>query len=112
GASVARRQVGGPIHKAFRRSSSARMDRSRARYIITTALSRGLRMRCPHCGQGRLFSRWARHLEHCSVCGLVYERNPGDTWAFTIVGDRLPVAAVIALGYFDGFRSHPTWWTA
>jgi len=33
----------------------------------------------------------------------VYERSPGDTWAFTIVGDRLPVAVIIVLIYFgDG----------
>jgi hypothetical protein len=30
----------------------------------------------------------------------VYERNPGDTWAFTIIGDRLPVALGIVLLYF------------
>ncbi len=40
------------------------------------------------------------------MCGLVYERNPGDTWAFTIVGDRLPIAAIIALIYFGYGRTH------
>ena len=45
------------------------------------ALRRGLSRRCPHCGQGALFSGWS-HLDRCSACGLVYERNPGDTWAF------------------------------
>ena len=38
--------------------------------------------RCPNCGRGPLFSGWGHHLERCSVCGLIYERNPGDTWAF------------------------------
>jgi uncharacterized protein (DUF983 family) len=71
------------------------------------ALERGLRKRCPHCGRGGLFSGWAHHLERCSHCGLVFERNPGDTWAFTIIGDRLPVAAIIVLVYFGVFRSHP-----
>jgi hypothetical protein len=37
----------------------------------------------------------------------VYERNPGDTWAFTIIGDRLPVAAIIVLIYFGIVRSRP-----
>jgi hypothetical protein len=41
------------------------------------------------------------------VCGLVYERNPGDTWAFTIIGDRLPIGATIALIYFGVVRSRP-----
>lgn len=53
-----------------------------------------------------LFSGFAHHLERCSVCGLVYERNPGDTWAFTILGDRLPVAAMILIVYFGVFRTH------
>jgi hypothetical protein len=54
-----------------------------------------------------MFSGWARHLERCAVCGLVYERNPGDTWAFTIFGDRVPVAAIIVLVYFGFARTHP-----
>jgi uncharacterized protein (DUF983 family) len=74
--------------------------------VILTALRRGIRRRCPHCGQGPLFSGWAHHLERCSVCGLVYERNPGDTWAFTIIGDRLPVAAIIVMIYFGYGRTH------
>jgi uncharacterized protein (DUF983 family) len=80
------------------------MNRTRRQQIVT-ALRRGLGKRCPHCGQGRLFAGW-RHLERCSVCGLVFERNPGDTWAFTIIGDRLPVAAIIVLLYFGFGRSH------
>jgi uncharacterized protein (DUF983 family) len=70
-----------------------------------TALRRGLSRRCPHCGEGPLFSGW-HHLDRCAVCGLVYERNPGDTWAFTIVGDRLPVAAIVVMIYFGIGRSH------
>ena len=71
--------------------------------LISTALRRGLRKRCPHCGEGRLFSGWSQ-LERCSICGLVFARNPGDTWAFTIIGDRLPIGAMIVLIYL--VRSH------
>lgn len=77
------------------------------RHFVLRALRRGLSRRCPHCGQGLLFRGWSHHLERCSVCGLVYERNPGDTWAFTIIGDRLPVAAIIVMIYFGVGRSHP-----
>ena len=76
------------------------------RISTATALKRGLRKRCPHCGAGPLFAGWSRHLERCSICGLVYERNPGDTWAFTVIGDRLPIALVIILIYFGVIRSH------
>jgi uncharacterized protein (DUF983 family) len=71
---------------------------------IATALARGLRKRCPHCGDGPLFRAWADTRDACPVCGLVYERNQGDTWFYTIVGDRLPVAAAIVLVYFGIFR--------
>ena len=40
------------------------------------------------------------------MCGLVYERNQGDTWAFTIIGDRLPIALMIAIVYFGIGRAH------
>ena len=78
-------------------------DRSK---LIGIALRRGLRKRCPHCGEGRLFSGWAQR-QCCSTCGLVFVPNPGDTWAFTIIGDRVPLAAMIALIYFGVIRSHP-----
>ena len=76
------------------------------RISFSAALKRGLHKRCPHCGDGPLFAGWSRHLERCPICGLVYERNPGDTWAFTIIGDRLPIALVIILIYFGVIRSH------
>jgi uncharacterized protein (DUF983 family) len=74
--------------------------------VIGTALRRGLRKRCPHCGQGPLFSGWS-HIERCSICGLVFVPSPGDTWAFTIIGDRLPLGAMIALIYFGVMGSYP-----
>jgi uncharacterized protein (DUF983 family) len=74
--------------------------------LISTALRRGLRKRCPHCGEGRLFSGWS-FFDRCSVCGLVFARNPGDTWAFTIIGDRVPISVMIVLIYFGVIRSHP-----
>ena len=73
--------------------------------LIRTALGRGLRKRCPHCGVGRLYSGWSQ-LERCSSCGLVYSRNPGDIWAFIIFGDRLPIGAIIAVIYFGVLRFH------
>jgi uncharacterized protein (DUF983 family) len=75
--------------------------------LARCALRRGIAKRCPHCGQGALFSGWVHHLDRCAVCGLVYERNAGDTWAFNVMGDRLPIAAIIVLIYFGFVRSHP-----
>ena len=71
---------------------------------VAMALRRGVGKRCPHCGVGRLFLSWRRPVGSCSHCGLVYERNPGDSWFFTIVGDRIPVAVLIVAIYFGGGR--------
>ena len=40
-------------------------------------LSRSLRLRCPLCGQGRLFRRWLLMNERCPQCGVKFEREPG-----------------------------------
>lgn len=34
------------------------------------ALVRGLRCRCPRCGEGRLFRAWLKPVERCPVCTL------------------------------------------
>lgn len=76
------------------------------RSLIRKAVRRGWRKRCPHCGEGPIFSGWSHHLKSCARCGLVYERNPGDTWAFTVLGDRLPLGAMVALVYVGVFRAN------
>jgi len=74
---------------------------------ILRAVGRGWRKRCPHCGRGALFSRWSHQLARCAECSLVFERNPGDTWAFTVIGDRLPLAVMIMLMYGGVHRAPP-----
>lgn len=81
---------------------------SMTRPVIRKVLGRGLRKRCPHCGQSPLFSRWITALDRCPVCGYVYLRNAGDTWLFWIIGDRIPLLIAIVLIYF-GFVPRG-WW--
>jgi uncharacterized protein (DUF983 family) len=40
-------------------------------------LGRGLRMKCPRCGAGKLFHRWFRMVPDCPNCHLHFEREPG-----------------------------------
>jgi len=42
-----------------------------------TAVGRGLRLRCPVCGKGRLFSGIFRVPEKCPACGAPYAREAG-----------------------------------
>ena len=37
----------------------------------------------------------------------MYTRNAGDTWGFTIIGDRLPIAVMVVLIYFGVSRLRP-----
>ena len=75
--------------------------------LARRAIARGWRKRGPHCGRGTLFAG-REHIGRCDVCGLIYERNQGDTWAFTILGDRLPIGAIIGVIYFGLSRRYPT----
>ena len=49
------------------------MDIDRAKLLIR----RGVNLRCPECGQGKLYSAPFRMCTSCEFCGLVYEREQG-----------------------------------
>lgn len=44
---------------------------------VRHALSRGIRLRCPVCGIGRLFSSFWAMREECAHCGVSFRREPG-----------------------------------
>lgn len=71
---------------------------------VGVVLRRGIRGRCPRCGEGALFQRWVETHERCSACHLLFQRNYGDIWMFTNLMDRVPLLFGIAAVFF-GFRS-------
>ena len=48
-----------------------------SRPSVGTALRRALALRCPRCGQGRVFDGWFAMRATCEACGLKYEREQG-----------------------------------
>lgn len=59
---------------------------------------RGLLLRCPRCGKGKLFRRGFAMYEKCPVCGWHYEREEGywtGAMAVNLVVSELIVAAVV-----------------
>jgi uncharacterized protein (DUF983 family) len=60
--------------------------------------ARALRLRCPNCGQGRLFTSWFRMRERCPVCGLKVERGDEGyqvgSYMFNIIAAELLFAAL------------------
>lgn len=61
---------------------------------IFTLIYRGLRKRCPRCGQGRLYRRWYRLNESCEVCELRLLKDAIDILAF------MYLSTVIFTGFF------------
>lgn len=73
-------------------------------------LGRGWCKRCPRCGESELFERWLTLHESCPDCGYLFERDPGETWGFWIVLDRLFLLVPLALLAW-GWRTQ-NWWLA
>src|SRR5690242_21482502 len=53
------------------------ISRYRRNMRFLTLLGRALRLRCPLCGQGRLFRGWLTMHRQCPHCGVTFEREPG-----------------------------------
>lgn len=58
---------------------------------LARALWRGFRMRCPNCGQGRLFSSFLKVVDHCPACGEELCHHRAD--------DFPPYLVIIILGH-------------
>ncbi|HEY2881414.1 MAG TPA: DUF983 domain-containing protein [Pirellulales bacterium] len=63
---------------------------------------RAIRLRCPVCGQGKLFRGWFRMHENCPECGFHFERGPGY-WLGSIYVNYGLTAVLVTAGYFALF---------
>jgi uncharacterized protein (DUF983 family) len=45
---------------------------------VAKSIKRGLRGRCPHCGEGRLFRAFLKPVDHCAVCNEDYTHQRAD----------------------------------
>jgi uncharacterized protein (DUF983 family) len=61
-----------------------------------TVLIRGLLLRCPNCGKGKLFRRFFTMYDRCPVCGWRYEREEGY-WTGAIAINLVVTELLIAL---------------
>lgn len=59
------------------RLAAASLPGSVAAMRFLILLGRALALRCPLCGQGRLFRGWLRMHGECPHCGVTFEREPG-----------------------------------
>ncbi|MFL6826438.1 MAG: DUF983 domain-containing protein [Bradyrhizobium sp.] len=71
---------------------------------LWTALKRGLRCRCPRCGEGKLFRAFLKVDDHCAVCALDFTPHRADDLpaylVIVIVGHIVvPLALMIETNY-------------
>ena len=57
---------------------------------------RALLLRCPNCGQRRIFSRWFRLVEDCPRCGHHFERQEGYWLGAIAINTVVTLGAIIA----------------
>ena len=61
-----------------------------------TLLLRGLKLKCPRCGDGHLYASWARMQPRCEVCGLHFLRGPGYYLGSTYLNYGLTAGIITA----------------
>ncbi|HEX3654227.1 MAG TPA: DUF983 domain-containing protein [Pirellulales bacterium] len=74
---------------------------------VVNFIRRSLRLRCPRCGQGKLFAGWFRMHSHCSYCNLAFDREPGyflGSIYFNYGLTALIVTAAYMAGFFLGVQ--------
>lgn len=48
-------------------------------------LSRGLACKCPNCGQGKLFAKWLKVVDHCDACNEEFHHHRADDFPAYVV---------------------------
>lgn len=73
------------------------------------AVARGLKGRCPHCGQGRLFRAFLKPFDRCEACGEDLHHQRADDLppyiVITIVGHIIVGGLLLA----EKFAEWPMW---
>lgn len=67
------------------------MNRAEHPRPLKTALLRGVRGRCPHCGEGKLFHRYLRVVDRCDLCHEEYFHQRAD--------DAPPYVTIVLVGH-------------
>lgn len=76
--------------------------------------TRALRLRCPHCGKGKLFRSWLHMRPECPACGLRLERGEEGyqvgSYMFNIIAAELVFAALFLAVVLLTWPSPPWAW--
>lgn len=67
---------------------------------IASILKRALRLRCPHCGEGRLFAAYLTPVAQCEKCGEAFghiRADDGPSWLGIIIVGHIVVPLLVAV---------------
>lgn len=73
-----------------------------AQRATSTGLKRGLSRRCPHCGQGSLFSGYLKVAPRCAACGHdtgAYRADDGPAYFTMLIVGHLLVAPMLCFSF-------------
>jgi uncharacterized protein (DUF983 family) len=84
---------------------------------LTTAMRRGFFGRCPNCGDGKLFGKFLKVVDHCEACGEVYHHHRADDFpayiVIFIVGHVVvPMVLFTETHFAPPYWVHATLWPA
>ncbi|MCH7988775.1 MAG: DUF983 domain-containing protein [Planctomycetes bacterium] len=84
------------------------------RLPLGTVLSRAARLRCPRCGEGKLFSKAFRMYQDCPNCKLHYERDPGYFLGSTYINygctSLILTVSYLVLHFIVGIENRLLFW--
>ncbi|MEK9752159.1 MAG: DUF983 domain-containing protein [Rhodospirillaceae bacterium] len=84
-------------------------DKTYPQWTTGATVLLGLRVRCPRCGEGRIFSGYIKIADQCPVCGLgLAGHDVGDgpvVPAMLVIG-----TVVVGLALYVEFGYEPPWW--
>jgi uncharacterized protein (DUF983 family) len=72
---------------------------------IGSLIQRGLRLRCPACGQGKIFRSWLAMNDPCPSCGRKFDREPGYLLGSIYINYGMTAVLVVVMYfalYFSG----------
>jgi uncharacterized protein (DUF983 family) len=107
--------IGGTASGLARDAAKAAIAGARPERNVTTALSRGLRCRCPNCGQGRLFGKFLTVDDYCRVCNTaLYHQRADDAppyFVILITGHiMVPLALIVETAFSPSLWVHALLW--
>jgi len=79
------------------------------------AIWRGFTMKCPNCGDGPLFGRFLKVVDHCEACGESYRAQRADDLpaylVILVVGHAIvPALYAVELAYAPPYWVHALLW--